>query len=101
MNKKNRSQYHFKIDGDILAIVDDNVGKSVTNDIENVLTDLVSALGDIRKYHIIYRDSMDQWDSIILDKEGGIYTSILNFQFGSIGVKDYDEAKSIIKNKKL
>ena len=61
-----KSNYQFKITDDILHIEDLNYGgKSVTNNIENVINEIKEMIGDkIKKCHIIYKDSEGIWDGI-------------------------------------
>ena len=40
--------------------------ESVTNDIENVLDDIRTEIGDLAGYALIYRDSMGRWDGVRL-----------------------------------
>lgn len=64
---KSRAHYTYTVfsqDGyDIVAIVDNDTGMSVTNDIENVMSDIAEEEGiEIISYLVIYRDSAGQWD---------------------------------------
>ena len=55
----------------VLEIVDLKGDVSVTNDIENVLIELEELLPrPIAEYAVIYRDSMDLWDEVVLDQVG-------------------------------
>ena len=68
-----RSAYDLTIDGErhIVFIVDTGheTRRSVTNDAENVIADLVRLGIDLDRYRIIYRDSGGTWDGI--DVEDG------------------------------
>jgi len=60
------SHYDWKITGNVLHIVDLNIGgKSVTNDITNVINEITETVGNkIRTLDIIYRDSEGIWDGV-------------------------------------
>jgi hypothetical protein len=81
-----RAQFNFDIDGDILAIEDLGGMKSVTNDIENILSDIAKySLVNLSEYRIIYKDSQGVWDGITL-KNGRV-------SFFPINETDYKKAK--------
>lgn len=62
-----RADYTYTIEGNIISIVDLDLGsKSVTNDMENVLDDIRTEIGDLAGYAVIYRDSMGRWDGVRL-----------------------------------
>lgn len=64
-----RADYNYTVDGNIIAIVDLDLGsRSVTNDIENVLADIRAELGGLAGYSVIYRDSLGRWDGVRLVK---------------------------------
>lgn len=75
-----RSDYTFalvEIQGDaranqIVQIVDQDLGNvSVTNDIENILNEIQARLpGHPTDYVWIYRDSMTNWDEVVVDDVG-------------------------------
>jgi hypothetical protein len=62
----NRSEFDYGVKRKTLWIRDLGGMKSVTNDIENVLTDIVADLGIevVSSKRIIYQDSMGIWDGI-------------------------------------
>jgi hypothetical protein len=66
---KLRAVYSRAVHGDVIAIVDLCGGKSVTNDVENVIADL-EAQFDLSKYRVIYRDTRGIWDQILVDRLG-------------------------------
>jgi hypothetical protein len=72
----NRSSYFWKATymkgkPTILIFDRNRGGKSVTNDIENVLEDLKpQTLLPLHEYDIVYRDSEGQWDLVIVSKAG-------------------------------
>lgn len=49
----------------VLAIVDHDNGRSVTNDAENVLADL-GIIFNLEKFRVIYRDSSGLWDELLV-----------------------------------
>ena len=59
----------------VLEIVDMKGRVSVTNDIENVLIEIGGrlerdGLGQLEDLAVIYRDSMNAWDEVVLDHVG-------------------------------
>jgi hypothetical protein len=64
-----RSVYSRTVHGNVIAIVDHDAGRSVTNDAENVIADL-AAVFDLSKYHVIYRDTRGIWDQLLVDCTG-------------------------------
>jgi len=68
-----KSNYSFTIDGNELKIVDEWYGNfmSVTNNFENVLTDIREVIGEsIVGMDIIYRDTEGIWDRVTADWNG-------------------------------
>ncbi|MHB9836811.1 hypothetical protein Q8F57_018420 [Paraburkholderia terrae] len=58
-----RSTYSYTIEEDFVCIIDhDKGGRSVTNDAENVIADLIAAGIDVARYSVIYRDTAGIWD---------------------------------------
>ncbi len=65
-----RADYTYTIEGSVIAIIDLDLGnRSVTNDIDNVIGDIRTELGDLSGYAVIYRDSMGRWDGIRLVRD--------------------------------
>lgn len=61
------ADYTYTVEGNVIAIVDLDLGnRSVTNDIEYILDDIRSEIGDLAGYSVIYRDSMGRWDGVRL-----------------------------------
>lgn len=79
-----KSNYLWDHDENILWIVDLDLGKTVTNNIENVLQEISKSI-DVNKYHIIYRDTEGIFDGVRLNKKG--------VSFFSINSKELEEAK--------
>ena len=67
-----KSAYTFEtIDDNLIIIYDlNNGGMSVTNDIENVIAELKSNLGNICESVIVYQDSDGFFDGIALKEDG-------------------------------
>jgi|688.fasta_scaffold00684_2 hypothetical protein len=68
-----KSNYSFTIDGNELKIVDEWYGNfmSVTNNFENVLTEIREVIGEsIVGMDIIYRDTEGIWDRVTADWNG-------------------------------
>lgn len=93
--KKVAADYTYEISKNILSIIDLDLGNtSVTNDIENVITEIAyKEQIDPIKYKIIYRDSAGFWDGY----------DFLNENFVHIGTRSKSEAlnsKFILENEK-
>lgn len=70
MQNTMRSAYQAAITDDRIEIVDlDAGGKSVTNDMHNVIADLVAKGVKVDDYLIVYRDSMGRWDGVFTCQE--------------------------------
>lgn len=65
------SSYSYRIIDDYLLIVDNSSDKdnfvSVTNNIENILTEISMKEKNIINYNIYYRDTEYNWDQIMID----------------------------------
>ena len=65
------SNYSYRIIDDYLLIVDNSSDKdnfvSVTNNIENILTEISMKEENIINFNIYYRDTEYNWDQIIID----------------------------------
>lgn len=74
MYEETKSDYFYSINEPrkVLRIIDLNLGRmSVTNDIENVLTQIRKEIGkDIESLKIIYRDSVGTWDEVVPKWDG-------------------------------
>ena len=61
-----RADFSYTIsDGTVYIIDEDKGNKSVTNDMENVLSDIESIEGSLQNYKIVYRDSQGIWERVI------------------------------------
>lgn len=89
--RTSNSDYIWNTSGNVLLIQDLDQGRmSVTNDIENVLSDLQKSIGDsIKSMDIIYRDSNGVWDGVIA--EWGV-SRCTDARFYHIGETNKDNA---------
>ena len=69
LKNKLRAVYSYTTHGDIIAIIDHDQGKSITNDAENVIADLAARF-DLSKCRVIYRDTRGVWDQLLVDRTG-------------------------------
>ena len=87
MIKERQSIYNYKIIDNYLLIVDNltnsNEGKyvSLTNNMEQVLSEINSEIDtDITSLNILYRDTLEDWDSVEI-------TSIIGDKIDSVDFK--------------
>jgi hypothetical protein len=66
---KSHAIYSRTVHGNVIAVIDHDEGKSVTNDAENVIADLAACF-DLSKHRVIYRDTRGIWDEILVDRSG-------------------------------
>jgi hypothetical protein len=78
LKNKSRSAYSRAVHGNVIAIIDHDGARSVTNDAENVINDLARDGFDLSQYHVIYKDTRGIWDQILVDRTGRFagYSSI-------------------------
>jgi len=82
----NRSAYTTELTNGVLCITDLNIGKSVTNDAENVIADLIKGGWDFTTIPVIYRDSIGMWDGL----------QVLNGRFvGFFQICEDDQLKAV------
>ena len=67
--KEPRAVYSYTVHGNIIAIIDHDQGRSVTNEADNIITDLAVSF-DLRQYRVIYRDTRGIWDQLLVDITG-------------------------------
>ena len=79
--------YTYTIEEAFICIIDlDNGGKSVTNDIKNIIKEIEDENNFfLDSFKIVYRDSEGIWDAVILNSNG--------IRFLSLNVKTNEEAK--------
>jgi len=68
--EERRSIYSHSVHGNVIAIIDHDQGRSVTNDAENVIADLFRQGFDLSRYQVIYRDTRGIWDQLLVDSTG-------------------------------
>ena len=49
------------------CLTDEDIGRSVTNDIENVLSELFDSEQLKPGHYVIYRDTRGVWDQVVID----------------------------------
>src|SRR5690242_17757597 len=79
-----RAVFSYQVYGNVVAVIDHDRGRSVTNDAENVIADLAQQF-DLTKFRVIYRDTRGVWDEL-LAKDG----RFAGFHF--INERDLDKA---------
>jgi hypothetical protein len=74
MDKRAKSDYAYTVHGNVIAIVDLNLGNlSVAQDTANVLEAIKRNLGNtLSGYAVIYKDSFGNRDGVRLTEEGEI-----------------------------
>lgn len=87
----NRAQYDYEVFQGVLIIEDLGGYKSVTNDMENVLNDIIKAHPeeDISRRKIMYKDSMGIWDGVTVKLHGNRVSSV---SFYPLTEKDFLKA---------
>lgn len=66
------ADFDFTTRESVIVIRDLNGGgRSVTNDLFNVVTSIEAQVGSLSGMTLIYRDSMGIWDQIIIDEKSG------------------------------
>lgn len=79
-----RAKFSTSIHGHVIAIIDKDDGRSVTNDADAVIACLATNF-DLAKFRVIYRDTRGIWDEMIV-REGRFA------DFRSINERDLDTA---------
>ena len=87
-----RATYDYTIDQGIICIVDLNQGMSVTNDAENVIQDFEEKGLLTLEQLVIYRDSMGNWDQLLV--KAGAFDG-----FKHLGAQDKATAIMRVKQK--
>lgn len=70
LKNKVRAVYSRTVHGNVIAIIDHDQGRSVTNDADNVIADLAAQGFDLSRYLVIYRDTRGIWDQLLVDRTG-------------------------------
>ena len=89
----NRSSFDYGFDGRVLWIKDLGGAKSVTNDIENILNDVIeqNSFADVKAKQVMYLDSQGIWDGVRMTFEKNRVTGV---DFFSINEKEQSKAKA-------
>ena len=68
LKNKVRAVYSRTVHGNVIAIIDHDQGRSVTNDAENIIADLAAQGFDLSRYLVIYKDTRGIWDQLLVDR---------------------------------
>ena len=63
--KSPRAAFSYRSYGSVIAVVDHDHGRSVTNDAEAVIAQLAEKF-DLSKFRVIYRDTRGVWDELLV-----------------------------------
>jgi hypothetical protein len=91
LKNKLRAVYSRSVHGNVIAVIDHDGPRSVTNDAENVIADLAADFGDLATYQVIFRDTRGIWDQLLVNPAGRFAG------FSSINVRDLDDALTRVK----
>jgi len=81
------ADFEYQLLNDVVVIYDLNLGgRSVTNDVHNVLESIEKDIGDFKGKRVIYRDSHGVFDGITISCTGDF------FNFYTLNVKTLDAA---------
>jgi hypothetical protein len=64
-----RAVFSYQTFGRVIAVVDHDQGRSVTNDADAVIAQLAQKF-DLSQYHVIYKDTRGIWDQMLVDRTG-------------------------------
>jgi hypothetical protein len=64
---EHRAVYSRTVHDNVIAVIDHDHGKSVTNDAENVIADLATDF-DLSQYRVIYRDTRGICEEMLVDR---------------------------------
>jgi hypothetical protein len=64
-----RAVYSYQTFGQVIAVIDHDQGRSVTNDAEAVIVQLAQKF-DLSQYRVIYKDTRGIWDQMLVDRTG-------------------------------
>jgi hypothetical protein len=69
LKNKLRAVYSRAVHGNVIALIDHDEGKSITNDAENAIADLAADF-DLFKYRVIYCDTRGIFDELLVGSTG-------------------------------
>ena len=64
-----RAVFSYQTFGNVIAVIDHDQGRSVTNDAEAVVAQLGRKF-DLSQYRLIYKDTRGIWDQMLVDRTG-------------------------------
>lgn len=83
-----QSDFDYSFNVDIISIRDlDKGNKSVTNNIDNILT-YINQVVPVSDYLVMYLDSRGVWDGVAVKEFSGSFSS----RFFALNERDYDKA---------
>ena len=69
LKNKLRAAYTRRVHGNVIALIDLDGPRSVTNDAENVIADLAADF-DLSRYQVIFCDTRGFWDQLLVNPAG-------------------------------
>jgi len=84
-----RADFSYEIVNEVVCIIDNDNGKSVTNDAVNVLADIAGQGVNLAGRRVIYRDTRGVWDELVLNPDG----SFCNFK----SINERERSKALAK----
>ena len=81
----------YRIENNFLVLEDDNTGMSLTNCIEDVVSNIKTLENLTDSINIIYKDSEGVWDAVIIKED--------KVSFIHLGASNKEEAKEKYLNK--
>ena len=87
-----RARYTARREDDAIVIEDQDLGRSVTNDAENVIADLREREFDL-SLPVIYCDTMGRWDGLTV--RAGRFAGF--YPLNAAGSTDYGEARARLR----
>jgi hypothetical protein len=64
-----RAVFSYQTYGNVIAVIDHDQGRSVTNDADAVIAQLAQKF-DLSQYRVIYKDTRGIWDQMQVDRTG-------------------------------
>lgn len=68
--KQPRPAYSRAVYGNVIAIMDHDQSRSVTDDAEFLIEDLARDGFDLSQYRVIYKNTRGIWDQMLVDRTG-------------------------------
>lgn len=86
-----RAKYDYRIKGNTIVMRDLGAGMSLTNDMENALSEISETLGGLAGYQIMYRDSFGMWDGVVF-KGGKVHFFMIQETDEQVAQKKLDKS---------